>query len=318
MSALGRPVFEPQVLRSASPTDVEGELRRLHPGIAITHGFNESVVEGFVNDVEWNSMDLWHRVFVHRTYREHLPVFSGAHFALNVTRLGRTPFFAQIANAKISPGLLYQTMTMWGVFYLHQIVRLTQEGEKVRIRVDWWIASHPLFRWLHRPFNWRLTKLQLVQDAEDAEIRARRFALRRTGFRFTTDEPDFVNASDLGDHVVAPVLAAPRRLSLSRLPLGRIERRVEASCELLVERGEDGVRVWPGLCPHEGAAIGPEHLCDGVARCPWHGRRFPAAVLSPAGRREWRYLDWRVALEGDDLVVSSAGAGRGSAGRATA
>lgn len=296
--------YTSQVRKYISERNIERDIRRMHRGMVITKDTNVSVVPGLVKDIEWNAMDLWHRIWVHHTYLEHMQVFSGRDFAVNVTRLGKLPFFSQVANAKIAPGLLHQTMTMWGIFFVHQVVKLEQLDGQVRIEVDWYIASHRLFRLLHRPFNWRLRKLQTIQDAEDLEIRDRRHTLRNSGFGFEPDDFDFLNSNDLGDQLAPPALGEPVRFRLGELPYGEVRRFKSEGVELLAERTPDGVQVWPAICPHAGAELREEHLCEGVVECPWHGRKFPAVSLS-ASRTQWRFLNQVVELQGEELVVTT-------------
>lgn len=299
--------FTSQVRKCASPAAIEREIRRMHAGMAITRDQNVSVVKGFVKDIEWNAMDVWHRVWVHNTYLEHMQVFSGRDFSINVTRLGKLPCFSQVVNVKVAPGLIYQTMVLWGVFFIYQVVELEQLEERTRITVTWYLCSHRLFKLLHRPLNWRLSKLQKVQDEEDEEIRDRRYVLRKAGVRFDTDDFDFLNSNDLGDHARMPALERPVRIPLTGLAPGEVRRYVEGTVELMVERSGDAVKVWPGMCPHAGAELRPEHVCRGAAECSWHGRKFPAKHLSPA-QPVCEVLGRRVELQGDALVVESADA----------
>ena len=64
------------------------------------------------------------------------------------------------------------------------------------------------------------------------------------------------------------------------------------------------VEVWPGICPHEGALIAECNIQDKTVTCPWHGRRFPAVVLSATGRTEWQFLSVAVTHRGDHLEIS--------------
>lgn len=296
--------FNTQIAKYVLPEKIELELRKMHRGMVISSDSNESIVDGYVNDIEWNAFDLSHRVYVHRTYLEHMPEFSGRDFSVNLTRLGTTPFFTQVANTKLEPGFLIQSMVLWGIFYIYQIVELTQREEQVHIKVSWHIASHRLFRLLHRPLNWRMKKLQAIQDEEDLVIRNRRYKLRKAGFRFKTDVPDFLNSNDLSNHLVQPVLHNTVRFSLTKLAAGRVERFVEGPVELLVELTSNGISVWSAVCPHEGGALTPEDVCDGIAQCSWHGLRYAPIELNQASKSRGHILNWTVEIEGDDLVVS--------------
>lgn len=287
---------------------LESSLLNMHPGATLTRGYHESLVNGEVRDLEWNAFDYWHRIYVHHTYNDALQVFSGRHFSVNVTRWGRLPIFIQVANAWLGPGVFLQTMSVLGILYLHQVVRLTQKGEQVLIQVNWYTASHWLLRWLHPFFNRRLLKLQRVQDAEDRQIRDQRYQLRKQGFRFATDDPDFLNSNRLTDHVIVPGSMAAVRMPVASLPHGRIER-IEMGClPFLAKRDGDAVTIWPALCPHEGAPMAQEHLCEGVLQCPWHGRRHKGFELRPAeGQAHWRFLGVTVELQDSDLVMTPDG-----------
>lgn len=296
--------FKSQIELCSSPEAIEREILRFHAGMSVTHGHHESVVPGRVNDIEWNSFDLWHRIFVHNTYLESMNVMRGRHFAVQLTRLGRLPIYTMVSNAKIAPGLLYQSMEILGIIYCHQVAVLVQEADQVRIVIDWYTASHKLFRFLHGFFNRRLLALQRKQDGEDLQIRSRRWELRQRGVRFTTDDADYINSNILTDNVVLPAAREPTRARLPELPPGRVERIAAGPIELLVERVAEGIKVLPGICPHEGAPMEACHRRDdGVLHCPWHGRRFRAATLGPSSP-SWSFLGFTVRLEGDELVVS--------------
>ena len=193
----------------------------------------KSLVPGYINDLEWNFYDELHRQYVHDTYHGLYKVMTGKYFSINVVRWGNLPIFMQVANAKIADGMFYQSMTVLGIIMLHQVQRISQKKDEVLIEVDWYTASHWAFRWLHGPFNRRLLQLQRKQDIEDnVEIRGRRRDLRRRGFGFATDDPDFVNSNRLTDNVHLPPLAAR---CASSCPIMRSEkctasRRVRSSC----------------------------------------------------------------------------------------
>ena len=298
--------FDPQVLKYLPPDRLAHHLKQLHPGMAITQGHHDSVVPGFIKDLEWNFYDELHRECVHDTYHGLYKVMTGKYFSVNVVRWGNLPIFIQVANAKIADGIFYQCMTIFGVIVLHQVQRISQKADNVLIEVDWYTASHWAFRWLHGPFNKRLLRLQKKQDWEDnLEIRSRRRDLRRRGFAFATDDPNFINSNRLTDNVRLPRMAAPIRIDLSDYGLNRVYRVAQGPIELLLRRkSENQVEVWPGLCPHEGGLLNEQHVCNGEVVCPWHGRRFAAVVMGPGGHDQWQYLSVTVRPVGDYLEVT--------------
>jgi nitrite reductase/ring-hydroxylating ferredoxin subunit len=298
--------FDPQVLKYLPADRVAEHLRQLHPGMVVTQGHHESLVPGYINDLEWNFYDELHRQCVHDTYHGAYKVMTGKYFSVNVVRWGNLPIFMQVANAKIADGVFYQCMTVLGIIVLHQVQRISQKLDEVLIEVDWYTASHRAFRWLHSPFNRRLLRLQRKQDIEDnIEIRGRRRDLRRRGFGFATDEPDFINSNRLTDNVRLPALAAPVRIELSDYALDSVQRVARGPIELLLRRkSASQVEVWPALCPHEGGLIDERHLRDGEVVCPWHSRRFAAVLLGSGARESWRYLSVTVRHKGDHLEIA--------------
>jgi nitrite reductase/ring-hydroxylating ferredoxin subunit len=306
--------FDPQVLKYLPADRLAEHLKQLHPGMAVTHGRHESLVPGYIKDLEWNFYDELHRQCVHDTYHGLYKVMTGKYFSVNVVRWGNLPIFMQVANAKVADGMFYQSMTVLGIIMLHQVQRISQKGDEVLIEVDWYTASHWVFRWLHGPFNRRLLRLQRKQDVEDnIEIRGRRRDLRHRGFHFATDDPDFVSSNRLTHNVRLPPLEAPVRIDLSDYPLGSVHRVTRGPIELLLRRkSEDQVEVWPSLCPHEGGLIDEKHLCDGQAVCPWHGLRFGAVLLGNGGRDSWRYLQVTVRHKEDHLEVTPTAADAGA------
>ncbi len=306
--------FDPQVLRYLPADHLTEHLKQLHPGMAVTHGHHESLVPGYIKDLEWNFYDELHRQCVHDTYHGLYKVMTGKYFSVNVVRWGNLPIFMQVSNAKVADGMFYQSMTVLGIIMLHQVQRISQKGDEVLIEVDWYTASHWAFRWLHGPFNRRLLQLQRKQDREDnIEIRGRRRDLRHRGFHFATDDPDFVSSNRLTHNVRLPPLEAPVRIDLSDYPLGSVHRVTRGPIELLLRRkSEDQVEVWPSLCPHEGGLMDEKHLCDDQAVCPWHGLRFGAVLLGNGGRDSWRYLQVTVRHRGDHLEVTPTAADAGA------
>jgi hypothetical protein len=293
-----------QVESCVHPDRIADRLKRLAPGAVVTSSGVEFECEGYLQDSEWGTFDLTHRVYVHHTYDNFIPLIATRDVSILITRFGRLPFFFQVMAARLEQGLYYQSFSVFGILYCHQIVRLKQEGEKTRGKIDWYLVSHWLFKFLHAPFSGRLRKLQLVQYGEDAPLRERRLELRKRGVTFTTDVPDFINANDLGDHVIMPPQSWPLRARLPTLESGQIGQVQLGPFELLLRREGDDVMVWPGLCPHEGAKLEASHMCDDQLSCPWHGRRFRAARLQASGEGTLRYLGLSITRQRDELVAA--------------
>ncbi len=296
-----------EIKQFTRPEALETALRFLHSGMATSSQEYVSDVPGLLEDLEWNFFDEVHRIYVHGTYDGMLKVFAGKTFSVNTVRFGRFPIFIQVANAKIGPGFFYQAMTVLGILYCHQIVTMRQmEPSKIRLTRKWITASHWIFKPLHGLFNRMLARLQEKQDKEDNYlIRQRRLDLRNAGFRFSTDDPDFVNSNDLKDHVIFPATGGEVRVKWADIvPKIGIERRIKVGAlELILKRSDHSIWVWPGICPHEGAALLSAHKCDGVVQCPWHGRKFRGIEMPLGSVTNWQFLKFTVSLEGDELAV---------------
>jgi nitrite reductase/ring-hydroxylating ferredoxin subunit len=292
-----------EIVSALDPARVVAGMKALHPSMTITTMRHEALVPGYLNDIEWNLYDEHHRIHVHDTYHDFFKVMNGRHFSVNTVRWGALPLFVQVANGKIADGVFVQAMTILGVIVCTQVVELTQVGEQVRIRIDWYTASHWSLRWLHGLFNRRLRRLQEKQNVEDnVEIRQRRYELRKLGFRFATDAADFVNSNHLGDHVIIPA-ATPAAVPLDSISTTAVTPLTLGPVELLATRRNGGVTLWPSLCPHEGGRMTERDLCGDIAQCPWHGRKFPPVTLGPHGVAEWRFLNARIRLDGTRLVL---------------
>ena len=53
-------------------------------------------------------------------------------------------------------------------------------------------------------------------------------------------------------------------------------RHVEwiGSTEVLILNTSRGVRVFSGMCPHQGGPLGEGEITDTTVTCPWHGCTF--------------------------------------------
>ena len=286
------------------PERLERALKKMHPGAVITQDAYNSDVPGYINDLEWNFYDELHRFYVHNTYHDMFKVFSGKTFSVNVVKWGNLPIFIQVANAKVAPNLFYQTMSILGIFFIHQVMTLEQLDRSVRLSRRWYTVSHWLFRPLHGFLNRKLMALQVKQDIEDNEhIRGRRLELRDRGFHFTTDEATFTNSNELTNNVIFPPSEDEARMLLADIPASDKPQNIKLGIlELLVKREGNGLMVWPGICPHEGASLTCEDLCDGVAQCHWHGRRFKSELLIDSGM-PWAFMDFEVALTNGELIA---------------
>jgi hypothetical protein len=261
--------------------EIDRALARLIPKAHITKGRYTWPARAELRDLVWNHMDQNHRPYIHRTYGDAMRLHIGAESAFSLTRFGNWPLVVPVFDGYYKDNGFYQVLCLFGLFVIVIFIEACDDGERRYMQIDWAIASHRLLRLLHPMLDRRLRRLNDVQNDEDETIRNRRIALRADGYRFLTDQPDFVNANALGNNVIYPTVAELQTVSLAGLDVGEVRRIEAARRAFLVRRAGGGIQIWPGVCPHEGACIEPGHVRENVVRCSWHGLEFGMRPLRP-------------------------------------
>jgi hypothetical protein len=285
---LVRSFFDPTLLETwggafIREDKVEPMLQRLIPGCHITKGHFSYPGRSLKQDLVWNHMDQNHRPFIHRTYGDAMRVHIGEWSAFSLTRLGKWPVMLPVFDGYFKENGFYQIVCLFGLFIVMNVIECRGEGDDTRMDIDWVIASHRLLRFAHGPLNRRLFWLNDVQNREDDEIRDRRIALRASGYNFVTDRPDFVSANVVANNVVFPAVPATQSIAVDEFDEGQVQVVSAASRSYIVRRTDSVLEVWPGVCPHEGAELGPQHLERSRLKCPWHGLEFGARRLVQGG-----------------------------------
>lgn len=260
---------------------VDEALHRLIPKAHITKGHFSCPGWAEQRDLLWNHMDQTHRPHIHRTYGEAMRLYIGERAAVSLTRFGSWPIVIPVFDGHYKDNGFYQVLCLFGLIVIVNVIESNVTPEGTRMDISWAIASHWLLRFVHPYLDRRLRRLNVVQNAEDDPIRHRRVELRAAGYRFATDEPDFVSANVVANNVVYPPLAERRVVPLADIP-EQEARRIEVGARAyLVRRIEEGVEIWPGVCPHEGAALDSSDVHGRTVRCPWHGLEYAARRLRP-------------------------------------
>ena len=259
-------------LKLINPNDIEGSLKSLHKGNAASYGQYSCVVPGTVADLEWNHMDQLHRNYLHDAYHDSSRIATGPEFAYSITRWKNLPVFIQVFDLHVGPGMFYQSFSLFGLVICHQVQKMIPvDANHSELRVDWLTVSHKFFKFLHPVFNKMLWKLQKKQSDEDLVIRDQRTKLRLGGVKFKTDVPNFLNSNVLSDMVIFPELK--KSFAISEIPEGMSQLSL-GEAKIWVQKVGPALEGWPAVCPHEGAVMEKNHICNGVASCPWHGRKF--------------------------------------------
>jgi nitrite reductase/ring-hydroxylating ferredoxin subunit len=262
---------------------VEEGLKRLVPGAHISHGSFSCPGWAEPRDLLWNHMDQNHRPYVHRTYDAAMRVHIGARAALSLTRFGRWPLIIPVFDAQHKDNGFYQILCLFGLIIVVTVIECNVVDDRTRMDIRWTIASPRLLGFVHSFLHRRLRRLNIVQNAEDDEIRHRRVELRLAGYHFVTDDPDFVKANVVRNNVLFPPLGAKHSVSVADIADGTSERIAFGDRAFVVRRHGETLQVWPGICPHEGAPLSAADVNHATIRCPWHGLEFGARRLRQGG-----------------------------------
>ena len=300
----------PTDIKHISPENLVSNFQTLGNSLAVTTGHYEKRHSCEVRDIDWNHMDQLHRPAIHKTYEESLRLVTARSFQLSLTRVGLFKFFVLVTDIQLGPGLFYQGFNLFNLLYVHCVIRMIPISERERTDEnmtlhtnDWYIVSHRWFKFLHGLISRRLYRINEVQDAQDIAIRGRRTELRRKGYRFGSDEPDFLNSNVVTDNVIPPKLVGVHRISLKGIAPTGLNRLSTGVIELLVRKnGDQGITVWPAVCPHEGGPLELGEVCNGTITCPWHALKQVGVTLTPDRPKEF-LTRLQLSLEENELVV---------------
>jgi hypothetical protein len=295
-------LFKSELVKYIKDKDLDGLIQSLHKGVFVSKDRFQSKIRGIVVDFEWNHLDQSHRLYIHDAYHDALRIATSKDVAISLVAYKNLPIYIQVADMRVERGLFYQSYTFFGLLFCHQVCRFIQQGDEVLLDIEWRTVSSKWLRFLHRPFNSRMYKLIEKQSNEDLPLRLRRADLRSNGVHFKTDEPDYLNSNILSDMVIFPEKNLPVRHPVAHLPLNQQIKTTMGLVELFLTKAADGVSVLLGTCPHEGAVMKEEHICEGVMVCPWHARKFAPTVLQN-GRGRVNIGNLELRMENDELIL---------------
>ena len=298
-------------IECADPERLIESFKDLGPSEAITTGHYEVNSECDARDLDWNHMDQHHRTYVHNLYGATIRLVRAQNFALTLTQIPFLgfPLMVLISDVRLRPGLFYQAFNLLNLVHVHVVIRSLERivsGQKRGFRtVDWYIVSHQFFKFLHGWINRKLSKINHIQNPEDFPLQEKRAALRSKGYRFDTDDPNFINSNVLKSNIIYPKLDRSYSLAIDAAKSKKGKHRVSAGpVDFLIElTGESELSVWLADCPHEGAPMEAGVICGDQIQCAWHGLRFGCVKLSPHHKND--YLNcFNLTLENDQLIVS--------------
>ncbi len=300
-----QPTANKEPIKYLAPDNLYEQITHFTKGMAVLRDKFELVIpQCTLEDIEWNHMDQMHRLSIHNTYEKGIRIANGRNFAVSLTQWKNWPFFISVTDVYVAKGLFYQTLTIAGIIFLHSIISMEPipGTNNVKLVDEWFIASHKLFRFLHKPLNNKLHTLNKRLQEEDEQIRQGRFVLREKGFQFKTDSPDYYNSNRLTTNTIYPPLDHDANFLVANLT--REPTLLKAgNLEFIAAQEEHGTyHIWPAACPHEGGPLLNGKICDAQIACPWHGLRFNAAVLSKTSPQAIRY-GFEYTLHNDAISV---------------
>ena len=285
------------------PESLIPNFQAMGSALAVTTSRYELKTPTELKDMSWNHMDQLHRNHIHHTYQDSVRLVREGSFALSLTRVGPLKLLTLVVDIHLRPGLFYQSYTLFNLFYVHLVIEVHPEEKGSWVTIDHYIVSHRLFKFLHPWLHDRLLHLNEVQNKQDAPLREQRVLLRGKGYRFKTDEPDFLNCNTLTSNVIAPRLDGVHRISLKEISSTGLEVISAGPIDLLVRKNADqSFTLWTAACPHEGGPLVRGKICNGTIICPWHGLRQSGIEMSPA-RPQGLLDNLQLNLEGNDLIV---------------
>lgn len=276
-------------LRYLAPDNLYEQLHHFTKGMAVTRdSFEMNINNCTLEDLEWNHMDQLHRSSIHHTYEKGIRIATGQNFAVSLTEWKRWPLLITVTDVYVKKGLFYQSLTIAGMIFVHSIISMEESADGVTLKDEWFIASRKWLKFLHKPLNKKLHKLNARLQDEDAQIRHGRFGLRKKGYHFKTDAPNYYTSNVLGNNTIYPSLNSDASLDVREIGL-------EPTCiqlgelDFIVQKSNaDEIMIWPAACPHEGGPLLKGNFCEKKISCPWHGLQFSAVCLSsdsPYGSR---------------------------------
>ena len=302
------------MMRSINKNYLVQAIKGFCKGTFVTSGNLSCKAPGSVQDLEWNHMDQSHRPYIHSTYRNELRISIGENFANSLTKWGNWPFFINVMDVRVKEGQYYQTFTIGGLIYVHTVIEMDFiNDDNSSLDINWHILSHWFLRPIHKYLDKKIYKLNVRLQEEDYVIRSQRALLRKYGYNFKSDPPDYYSSNKLINNTVYPNLKYPIKINIKEFTdinalnnkKGSLYKFGEKEISFIVKKISNiEFYIWPSVCPHEGASLEDGDFCDNRVTCPWHGLNFTGSKLSKEKNIISKY-GFIYKLENDFITISN-------------
>jgi hypothetical protein len=247
-------------------------------------------------DADWNYKDIPHLNILHKlvdgyatSIEDH--VITG----VNMQKVLGVTLPMVVVNYQSGPNRQTYYSTFLGLLLIVETIWESIGEIRARVTTTYAVGSKIYLKPLHPVVRWLVTRNYENLMTEDIPMRTRRGQLRKWGYSFRTDGPPHTFLSTL--HILDEnMVMKHHRDPPAPIRIGREELAGTAREDLLTTQSDhwglrlnvrdDQLRVFPRLCPHEGACLDRQDIANGSMRCPWHGR-----VLKPLATLPWPWPD---------------------------
>jgi hypothetical protein len=236
-------------------------------------------------DSEWNYSDIPHLNFIHTRVAGITLKASKKHISnIFLQRIG--PF-----EIPASVSISHRTRDIHS--YIMTILNIAIEVETRHEGIGSGCVTTTQYNFYYKGFlgllicllaRYSTRRNYSILMSEDMPMRTQRGKLRRKGVLFAHDKLELIGFSDTlniaADNVDCRG-AIPEKYAY-RFRTSSIPGSVDIeSCWLRVEWNNDFIRIYPAICPHEGApltqnigeTVSDHAECNAGIICPWHGRK---------------------------------------------
>ena len=285
--------------------------------VGLKFSYLELVQEGdyLPTDADWNYKDVPHLNVVHELVDATIASIDDETMA-SVLMQKAVGLRFPITTFTYDSGNDRQTC-FFNVFFYQLIIesKWEQLGPlRTRVTTRYAIGSAPFWQLFVPIVKWVLARNYENLMTTDIAMRSRRGELRKWGFTFKGDKAPYSYRATMKlqeANVIPPAGIATPTPPSATLSLRELERDKVITIGQADHRGlrfqlEDGVvRVFPRMCPHEGANLDHSSCKNGQIACPWHARKFaPLATLALGkGQKVATSEHFELTLEGDSLHV---------------
>lgn len=253
-----------------------------------------------VDDADWNYKDVPHLHYVHEL-AEAIPAVVGDDLIATINMQKVLMFRFPFALFNFESGQntqTYYTTWLWHVLIIETAYESLGQC-RTRVNTTYSIGCPPLLKWTFPILKWVLRRNYDNLMSTDIPMRERRGQLRSWGYSFFKEDERYSFEKTI--NITRPNVIAPDAdVELSDHVID-IARTIPENGQLLVGRDDVwGIRlvrkggvlkIFPRLCPHEGASLDTTECRNNKIQCPWHGRTFePLAefYLDSSGAQEAR------------------------------